>query len=275
LTQERIHHLKADEGHPRASGEGAGVQLLGETTQGFFSLTERFLPPHSQSVLPSKEGQVTLYVVAGSIAIHAPDGYAGLVAHQGDILHFPTGERPLYANSAPIPGKVLEQVFLRATSQRFVPINAAEGRFLAVISDVGAVKLAGEHTHGAYLLMEWSVPTHGGVALHAQSGQETFYVIRGQFLFRGLDAGREQYELHAGPGDILHVPERVPHAYHNEGEVPGRMLVLTTPAGKAEHFFEEIGTPVPDAEAFPTTAKVPDPAALMAVLQRYQVEIFP
>jgi quercetin dioxygenase-like cupin family protein len=237
-------------------------------------MIERVLPPQNKNVLPSK-GQVTLYVVAGSITVSSPEQYTGLLAHQGDILHFPTGELPLYANATQVPAKVLEQVFFTPASEQFVHVKAAQGRFLAVISDVGAVKLTGEHTRGAYLLMEWSVPTHGGVALHAQSGQETFYVIHGQFLFRGLDDGRQPYALHAGPGDIVHVPQRVPHAYQNEGEATGRMLVLTTPAGKAEQFFEEIGTPVPDAQAFPTSANVPDPAALLDLLQRYQVEIFP
>lgn len=225
--------------------------LSAKTTNGTFSLSERFLPPNSTCT--NTQPLLIVYILEGHLT--SP------VADQGDILCLPAGAS---YTSGQESAKVLEIVFFTA-SKACAQVKKDEGRFLSVLTDIGAIKLS----EPAFLLMEWAVPPAGGVALHAQGGMETFYVVHGQFLFRGRDD-----ELHAGPGDVVHVPERVPHAYHNQGNNDGRMLVLTVPAGKTVQFFEEIGTPVAHFTAFPASLQVPDPEVLQDLLQRYQVDVF-
>lgn len=196
-----------------------------------------------------------------------------MFASAGDVIHFPQSEEYSYEGVGEEPGVLLALLAPADTSRRFRHIKAGEGRSLSVITDIGTFKLTREDTEGAYLLMEWRVPPQGGVPMHAQAGIESFYIVEGSFSFRGLRAS-EHYTLKAERGDVIHVAERVPHSYRNIGNGPGEMLVLMAPAGRAAQFFEEIGTPVADASAFPVAPALPDPAALRATLQKYQVDSF-
>jgi uncharacterized RmlC-like cupin family protein len=110
--------------------------------------------------------------------------------------------------------------------------------------------------------------------MHAQSGQETFYVMEGSFTFGGRHASGEHYSLAGEPGDVIHVPEPVAHSYQNAGTEPGRMLVMMAPVGRSQQFFEEIGTPLSDAFSSVPAVTMPDPATLIATLQKYQVDFF-
>ena len=46
-------------------------------------------------------------------------------------------------------------------------------------------------------------------------------------------------EIHAGPGDLVFAPRRVPHSQRRVVPRTGRLLVLTSPAG-LEGFFREL-----------------------------------
>lgn len=62
------------------------------------------------------------------------------------------------------------------------------------------------------------------------------------------------------PGETVHVPPDVVHASANIGPVPGKRLVIFSPAGM-ENFFLEAGAQSPHAET--------DPAAALAAAIRH------
>lgn len=269
----KLDHIFRFESSENQACEGDGVmRLTREITNNTFFVKERVVAPQENNVYFLEEGQATFYVIQGKIVVRLQRG-DDFTAQQGDILHFPARSSFSYGNREQLPARVLELVFPAVSTEYFQHIKAVDGRCLGVITDVGIFKLTGEQTKGEYLLMEWSVPPGGGVALHTQSGMETFYILSGSFVFRGLNVIGELYTLSTEPGDILHVPVRVSHAYHNSGKQPGRMLVLMTPAGRSAEFFEEIGLPVAHATAFPNPPFVPDPGVLTDLLKRYQVNI--
>lgn len=221
----------------------------------------------------AQAGARTYYVAQGRVAFHGQEG-GPFLASVGDVIHFPQLEACTYESVGEEPCVLLAWLVPPDTSRRFRHIKAGEGRSLAVLTDIGTFKLVSEDTEGAFLLMEWRVPPQGGAPLHAQGGQETFYIVEGSFTFRGRHAFTEHYTLVAEPGDVIHVPERVSHSYQNMGTEPGKMLVLMAPAGRSQQFFEEIGTPVTDASSAPTAVAMLDPATLIATLQKYQVDFF-
>ena len=60
--------------------------------------------------------------------------------------------------------------------------------------------------------------------------------------------------LRAKAGDFVLVPPGVPHGFANPGEGPAKMVLVISPAGAHEHYFEELAELLakpgaPDAEA--------------------------
>jgi quercetin dioxygenase-like cupin family protein len=249
----------------------SAVKLTSSDTQGAYVLVELHVRPEAVPTnLEVQSGQRAYYVVQGDVAFHCHEA-ATLLAHEGDVVLLSARDTCRYELVGDAPG-VLLALLVPVDIQGSRHIKANEGRSLRVITDIGTFKLTGGDTGGAYLLMEWRVPPQGGVPMHAQAGQETFYIVEGSFSFRGRRPSDEHYTLLAERGDTIHVGERVPHSYKNIGNGPGRMLVLMAPAGRARQFFEEIGTPVEDAASFLAPASLPDPATLVATLQKYQVD---
>lgn len=79
-----------------------------------------------------------------------------------------------------------------------------------------------------------------GVAtpLHRHTREaEAFFVLDGQISYR---AGEDDFELYAGC--FIYLPEGVPHAFRIRGDVPARMLALTSPGGLLT-LYDEVGIP--------------------------------
>lgn len=154
-------------------------------------------------------------------------------------------------------------------------IAATEGKTLQVLGDRVTIKLGGEETHGAYFLAEDEVPPQGGVPLHSQTTQETFYVLAGTFEFTWQ--GPEEIQprsITIATGSVVHIPAGISHAYRNQGGAPGRILFIIAPAGMTERFFEEIGVPVAaNAALSQTPAPLPDPERLQAIMRQYGVTV--
>ena len=91
-------------------------------------------------------------------------------------------------------------------------------------------------TGGDYGLFRWDMgPRPGGPDPHFHRGMsEAFYVLSGVVL---LYDGTQWAE--AGPGDFLHVPPGGVHAFRNP-DGPASMLMLFTPGGPRETYFEEL-----------------------------------
>ncbi|HEX8711244.1 MAG TPA: cupin domain-containing protein [Terracidiphilus sp.] len=103
-------------------------------------------------------------------------------------------------------------------------------------------KISTQETGGNFFLFEHSNVHPGGPPLHFHYDQEEwFYVMEGEVLFQ---IGEKRFQLKAG--DSMLAPRKVPHAFTAVGDVPAKMLVGYTPAGKMEQFFRDIanGKPV-------------------------------
>jgi len=95
----------------------------------------------------------------------------------------------------------------------------------------------GADTHGSCLIIEGVVAPGGGPPPHVHHFEdETFYVLEGAVTFH---AGEQT--IHGKPGDLIHIPRGTVHSLKNEGTVPGRALVVISPAGPTgmQQFFEE------------------------------------
>jgi quercetin dioxygenase-like cupin family protein len=127
------------------------------------------------------------------------------------------------------------------------------------------IKARAEDTGGAMGLVEASFYEGFGPPLHVHSREdEALYVIEGDIRIRQGDE-----DFVAGPGTWVWCPRGVPHAFKVQSET-ARALVVVTPAG-FERMFEEAGVPVSDAPAPPADGY--DPAAAMAISQRYGFDV--
>ena len=131
---------------------------------------------------------------------------------------------------------------MEAEEQRVTHVPSTEGKTLWIGRDLLTFKAVGEDTNGAYMLGEAIYSPEGkGPPPHIHTREdEAFYVLEGEFEF--LDNDRT---LIVGAGSFIHIPKGTLHTHKNVGTKPGRMLILTVPAG-LEKFFEEMGTPATD-----------------------------
>ncbi len=69
---------------------------------------------------------------------------------------------------------------------------------------------------------------------HIHPTQDEFiYVLEGQL---DLQLGDERFK--ANPGDLVRMPQGIPHAYYNNGNVPTRALFWVSPARKLKELFD-------------------------------------
>ena len=114
-------------------------------------------------------------------------------------------------------------------------VQAGEGRTLPTpTADLVTVKADTRQTNGSLTVMEFRIAPGSGPAVHTHLREdELWWVLEGDFRFRtGSDW------LHASTGGMAFGPRGMPHAFQNIGEVPGRLLIVTTPSG-LERFFEQ------------------------------------
>lgn len=123
------------------------------------------------------------------------------------------------------------------------------------------IHLDSDDTGGAFCLLVddppigWSLPDHlhHGVA-------ETIHILHGEFEM--VIAGQRSRLV---AGETVHVPADVIHSGSNIGGVPGRRIVIFSPAGM-ERFFLEIGAASEDTHI--------DPAAALAAAGRHGWQFF-
>jgi mannose-6-phosphate isomerase-like protein (cupin superfamily) len=103
---------------------------------------------------------------------------------------------------------------------------------------------------GGYSLIEDLVPPGLGAPLHVHTREdEAIYVTAGE-----LEVTVAETRRLAKPGDVVHMPRRVPHGFRNASERPARMLIVFSPGG-FERGFLEIGKPVGSEETPPTLTR--------------------
>ena len=162
---------------------------------------------------------------------------------------------------------------MNLSEQHVTHIPLENGRKFRVLTDLMTFKLEGSDTQEAFFLIFDKVEPQGGVAMHRQSGQETFVIFEGELEFT-IQQNDEVSTFTTSQGAVVHVPAGVAHAYNNISASPTSMFVLFTPAGKTEQFFERFGVSVTDEHAIPSSV-IPDAETLQIMLQEYNVQLVP
>lgn len=153
------------------------------------------------------------------------------------------------------------------SNQPFV-VAQEEGHAFAFLGTLMTLKAGGAETGGQFSLIEQHSPPGFATALHMHHAEdEAMFILEGSFTFF---VGERV--LRAGPGAFVYLPRNVPHAFRVEGDTPGRLIQLTTPAG-IEQGFIAMGEPVTERALPPPPTPTPEHfARLAAISAQYQVE---
>lgn len=116
-----------------------------------------------------------------------------------------------------------------------------------------------EATGGAYSLHERTAPPGAASIPHVHSHvSEAFYVLTGEFQFE-LDGQK----VTAAPGDYVHAPPGVSHAWRVTSDDAARALILFAPSVPLA-FFEEIDAVMNEMPGTP-----PNVRRLAAINEKY------
>ncbi|MGI8688973.1 MAG: cupin domain-containing protein [Thermomicrobiales bacterium] len=137
-----------------------------------------------------------------------------------------------------------------------------EGERVRIFDEEFFVKVGGAETAGVYAIVTGSVAPGGGPPMHAHPGNETFYVLSGEFAFTQRDANGVS-TFRGGPGAIFHAPGGASHRFENVS--PTRSAMLVVGAADSVDFLRELGA------AFPPGA-APDMEKMLDIHARYHVE---
>lgn len=131
-------------------------------------------------------------------------------------------------------------------------------RFLALSADTG----------GTFSMFHATIAPGGGPPPHIHEREsEAFYVLKGELTFYAVDTGEVS---RGGPGFFIYLPSNRPHRFANESGELAEALILATPAGLEQMFFEA-GTK--SERALPVTPE--EIARLMVAAPKYGVTILP
>jgi mannose-6-phosphate isomerase-like protein (cupin superfamily) len=134
---------------------------------------------------------------------------------------------------------------------RHVPPSG--GKTLWVFGGLVTFLALGEETGGAFTLFEEATSPGSSAFPHLHHGEDqAFYVLDGEYAF---ECGGRAFG--AKPGSFVYVPRGSVHSFENVGTKPGRLLILSAPAGGTEAFFFEVGEPATDRSS-PPASTVPE-----------------
>jgi quercetin dioxygenase-like cupin family protein len=129
------------------------------------------------------------------------------------------------------------------------------------------VKASGPETNGEMTVMEMRIPAGSGPPPHTHPGSESVFVIEGNLRYH-IDG-----EVHeGGPGSFFHIPAGVLENFEPVTDI--HVLVTYTPGG-IEKFFAEAGEPAARHEVPPPPTEPPDIERLMAIGEKYGMQIRP
>ena len=142
-----------------------------------------------------------------------------------------------------------------------IVIPAGAGKILQMRGTEVAYKAEGVRPAGGPTFLEFSVAPGFYTGDHVHSRiEESFYVVEGEFQIRAGDR-----MVRAVPGDFVLVPPGVAHGFGTPDGGPGKILVLVSPAGVHDHYFEEL------AELLARPGP-PDLKAIAELRKRYDTE---
>jgi len=98
-------------------------------------------------------------------------------------------------------------------------------------------KVSSADTGSGLFIMQHDNLGKGGPYRHFHPAQdEWLYAMDGEFR---VEIGTQKITLKSG--DSVLMPRKVPHVWAHVSEMPGRLLIAFTPAGKMEKFFRDFG----------------------------------
>lgn len=120
-------------------------------------------------------------------------------------------------------------------------------------------KITGATSGGRFGLFEhYMPPGSGGASPHFHKEMiESFYVLEGEVRFTIEDTVQV-----ATKGDVLYVPQNVPHGFKVSEHMPARLLMMFCPALDREKYFEAL-------EELSANGQPPDQDALLALMNRF------
>jgi quercetin dioxygenase-like cupin family protein len=140
-------------------------------------------------------------------------------------------------------------------------IHAGEGKTVSLRGTQVAYKAEGERAGGGPTFLEFTTAPgfNTGDHIHSQI-EEIFYVVEGEFQIR---AGERTFR--ATPGDFVLVPPGMPHSFGNGSGAPAKMVLLISPAGVHERYFEKLS-------AILSQPGAPDVQAIADLRLRYDTQ---
>ena len=128
----------------------------------------------------------------------------------------------------------------------------------------------GADTQGGFSLLDcYSAPGQGAPA-HRHEEAEAFFILDGAFEI-SVDGRSRVYHQ----SEFAYVSSNLAHSFRNVGTTPGRLLIITVPAGLHEGFFADAGDVVePGTTQFPPI-RPPDLDRLHAAAARARMELLP
>jgi quercetin dioxygenase-like cupin family protein len=128
---------------------------------------------------------------------------------------------------------------------------------------------SGDTDNGFSLIDVLTAPGQGSPP-HRQEDSESFFILDGEY-----DITLDGETRRCRTGDFLHVRPGQAHVFRNPGDRPARMLIINTPAGLHEGFFEAAGDVVPfGTTEFPPVGEI-DVARLVDAAGRFGIELLP
>ena len=149
-------------------------------------------------------------------------------------------------------------------------LTSDEGiRSLWVFDELLTLKVPSHRTGGAYALFEVITQPGAGPPSHVHHREEeTLYVLEGvyEFLIDG-------YTMKVEAGSLIYVPKGALHAHKGVGDGSGRMVLIQTPGGLYERFFDKVGKPADREAASLDFENQPDMEKVVKVAAEYGIEM--
>lgn len=123
----------------------------------------------------------------------------------------------------------------------------AEPMTLHFLGNILTFRARSAATGGSFTVIDMRTAPGAGAPPHTQTDQEAFLVLEG-----GLEIVRDGVVMNCRPGDFVHVPPGMPHAFRNPTDSVSRVLLINFPGDLHEKFFTLVGDALPpDSTDFP------------------------
>ena len=158
---------------------------------------------------------------------------------------------------------------MQASRPSLIHVEAGEGQAFWVGTSLVTCKAGSLETDGQYSVFESRDQPQSGPPMHIHHREdESYYILEGDYEIhrQGLPP------VKAGVGAFVFVAKGTAHTYKNVAATPGRMVVITAPAG-LETFFEEVGERATDTTSVPVLSGPPDLARMAAIARKHDLEI--